>query len=103
MHVTCFLSQPKSSRRQWRHPKPERHTVDVLSPITLCVVVEKLQRPRARASTTKFRDLRLAGRALGHHTCHIYPTIELRKLVVAFLFQVRRCEQVQNSSPVRSS
>ena len=46
--------------------------------------LEGLQRPRARASSTKFGDLRLPDRALDHQICHMQLTIELRKLVLAF-------------------
>ena len=58
---------------------------------------EGLQRPRARASTTKFSDLRFADRAVGHQIYHIQLAIELRELVFVVFFHVRRCEQVQNS------
>ena len=54
-----------------------------------------LRRPRAPLSTPqKNIDHRLPDRALNHQNCHVQLTIELRKLVLAFLFQVRCCEQV---------
>ena len=101
MDVTCFLTQHWNSRRQLRHPKPERLGAEIMDlPHSITFArVQGLQR-RARASTTKSSDLRLADRALGHQVCHIQLTIELRKLVLVFLFQVRRCEQVQNSGSI---
>ena len=80
MDVTCFLTQHWNSRRQLRHPKPERLGAEIMDlPHSITFArVQGLQR-RARASTTKSSDLRLADRALGHQVCHIQLTIELRK------------------------
>ena len=91
-----------------RQPKPERHgdgralrtqwprswTCSPRSPS------RGFERPRAHTSTTKFSDIHLADRALGHQICHIQLTIDLRKLVLGFIFQVRRCEQVQTSESI---
>ena len=69
MHVTSFLTQLENSRRELRHPKPERHGrrdrgLALLD--HLRVSLQEASTARARASTTKISDLHLADRPLGH-------------------------------------
>ena len=99
IHVVHCAVQSPSATETGSEPKSRDRGLSILN--HLRASLEELQRPRARASTRKFSDLRLARRALGpSYLPDPADHIELRKLVLVFLFQVRRCEQVQYSEGI---
>ena len=96
--VNCAMQSPSATGTGSENPRAE--IVDLLFSIPFARASRSFQRPRTRTSTTKFSDLCLADRAVGHQTCHIQLTIPFRKLVLALVFQAHRWEQVQNSGDI---
>ena len=96
--VNCAMQSPSATEMGSENPRAE--IVDLLFSIPFARASWSFQRPRARTSTAKFSGFCLADRAVGHQICHTQLTIQLRKLVLVFVFQAHRWEQVQNSEDI---